>query len=129
MEDARRRAYEKGIDMADFDLTEGLRKMFLAGVGAVATGAEKTQEVVEEFVKKGELTVEQGKTLNQELTRKAKEVIDSTSEGAVRARMKTMTAEERAAFAAKVAQMAAEIDEASVKVDIEQGAEDAGAAE
>lgn len=114
--------------MADFDLTEGLRKMFLAGVGAVATGAEKTQEVVEEFVKKGELTVEQGKTLNQELTRKAKEVIDTTSEGAVRARMKTMTAEERAAFAAKVAQMAAEMDEASVKVDVE-AAEDAGAAE
>lgn len=115
--------------MADFDLTEGLRKMFLAGVGAVATGAEKTQEVVEELVKKGELTVEQGKTLNQELTRKAKEVIDNTSENAVRARMKAMTAEERAAFAAKVAQMAVEIDEASVKVDVEEAPEDADAAE
>lgn len=105
--------------MAEFDLAEGLRKMFLAGVGAVATGAEKTQEVVDELVKKGELTVEQGKALNQELTRKAKEAIDSTSETAVRARMKAMTADERAAFAAKVAQMAAEIDGASVTVDVE----------
>ena len=87
--------------MADFDLTEGLRKMFLAGVGAVATGAEKTQEVVEELVKKGELTVEQGKTLNQELTHKV------------------------AAFAEKVAAMSAEIDAAAVKVEVEDADEDA----
>ena len=112
----------KGADMADFDLTEGLRKMFLAGVGAVATGAEKTQEVVEEFVKKGELTVEQGKTLNQELTRKAKEVIDGTSDRALRARLEAMTPEERAAYAAKVAEMSADIDAQTVKVDVEEPA-------
>ena len=93
--------------MADFDLTEGLRKMFLAGVGAVATGAERTQEVVEEFVKKGELTVEQGKTLNQELTHKVKEVVENTSDTALRARLSSMTAEERAAEeAARIAHRA-----------------------
>lgn len=108
--------------MADFDPMDGLRKMFLAGVGAVAVGAEKTQEVVGELVQKGELTVEQGKTLNQELTRKAKEVIENTSDGALRARLSAMTPEERAAYAAKVAQMSEELDAASVKVDVEEGA-------
>lgn len=105
--------------MADFDLTEGLRKMFLAGVGAVATGAEKTQEVVDELVKKGELTVDQGRTLNQELTRKAKEVIDGAGDSALRARLESMTPEERAAYAAKVAQMSADIDAQAVTVDVE----------
>ena len=115
--------------MADFDLTEGLRKMFRAGVGAVATGAEKTQEVVEEFVKKGELTVEQGKTLNQELSHKVKEVVENTSDAALRARLSSMTAEERAAFAEKVASMSAELDAAAVKVDVEDADEDAADAE
>ena len=117
--------------MADFDLnidlTDGLRKLFLASVGAVAMGAEKSQEVVEDLVKKGELTVEQGKTLNQELTRKAKEVIDSTSDKALRAHLAAMTPEERAAYAEKVAQMSADIDSTSVKVEVDEGdsAEDA----
>ena len=60
--------------MADFDFGEGLRKVFLAGVGALATTVEKGQEIVDALVKKGELTVEQGKALNTELKRKAEEV-------------------------------------------------------
>ena len=59
--------------MADFDFGEGLRKVFLAGVGALATTVEKGQEIVDDLVKKGELTVEQGKALNTELKRKAEE--------------------------------------------------------
>lgn len=105
--------------MADFDLTEGIRKAFLAGVGAVALGAEKTQEVVSELVEKGELTVEQGKALNQELTHKAKEVVGDVSDTALRARLKSMTPEERAAYVAKVTQMNEELDAATVKVDVE----------
>ena len=66
--------------MADFDLGEGLRRVFLAGVGALATGVElgqqsfeKSQQIVDGLVKKGELTVEQGKALNTELKHKAQE--------------------------------------------------------
>ena len=33
------------------DITEGIRKAFLAGVGAVALGAEKTTELVDSLVK------------------------------------------------------------------------------
>lgn len=117
--------------MSDFDVAEGFRKIFLASVGAVAMGAEKSQEVVEELVKKGELTVEQGKTLNTELTRKAREVIDSTSDAALRVRLEAMTPEERAAYAEKVAKMSADIDAARVEVDVEAPteADDADAAE
>ena len=115
--------------MADFDLTEGIRKLFLASVGAVAMGAEKSQEVVEDLVKKGELTVEQGKTLNQELTRKAKEVLENTSDSALRAHLASMTPEERAAYAEKVAQMSADIDAASVKVEVDEAEKTEDAAE
>ena len=45
--------------MADFDLGEGLRRVFLAGVGALATGVElgqqsfeKSQQIVDGLVKK-----------------------------------------------------------------------------
>lgn len=48
-------------------ISEDLKKVILAGVGAVATTAEKSKEVVDQLVKKGELTVEQGKVLNEEL--------------------------------------------------------------
>ena len=48
-------------------LGENLKKVMLAGVGAVAVTAEKSKELLDEMVKKGELTVEQGKVLNEEL--------------------------------------------------------------
>ena len=59
--------------MADFDLLgDGLRKVLLAGIGALATGYEKSSELVDELVKKGEITVEQGKALNTETVDDAK---------------------------------------------------------
>jgi polyhydroxyalkanoate synthesis regulator phasin len=59
--------------MANFDFGDGLRKVFLAGVGALATTVEKSQEIIDDLVKKGEITVEQGKALNTELKHKASE--------------------------------------------------------
>lgn len=61
--------------MADFDLGDGLRKVLLAGIGALATGYEKSSAIVDDLVKKGELTVEQGKSLNTELKRKVGEAL------------------------------------------------------
>jgi len=55
------------------DLGEELRKIVLAGIGAIAMTAEKSQELVEMLVKKGELTVEQGKIFNEELKHKRQE--------------------------------------------------------
>ncbi len=62
--------------MADFKLSDGIKTFFLAGVGAVALTAEKSQEIIGELVKKGELTVEQGKELNKDLQRSFKETMD-----------------------------------------------------
>ena len=56
-------------------LTDNLKKVILAGIGAVATTAEKSKDVLDDMVKKGELTVEQGKVLNQELKHNIKETI------------------------------------------------------
>lgn len=64
--------------MADFDFGDGLRKVFLAGVGALATTVEKSLEIVDDLVKKGELTVEQGKALNAELKHKVAEVKEAS---------------------------------------------------
>ena len=46
---------------------EDLKKLFLLGIGAVSATAEKSKEIIDELVKKGELTVEQGKVMNEEL--------------------------------------------------------------
>lgn len=104
------------------DITEGIRKAFLAGVGAVALGAEKTTELVDSLVKKGELTVEQGKDLNRELTQKAKETVDGAQDSVLRARLSTMTPEERAAFIDRVKELASDLDakaSAAIKVPVE----------
>lgn len=115
--------------MAGIDIMGGLNKAFLATVGAVAITAEKSQQAVEDLVKKGELTVQQGKSLNQELSRKAKEAAQETTDGALRAFLEVLSDEARAAYAAKVAQMAADIEAAKVTVDVEDGVEEEPAAQ
>ncbi len=54
---------------------DSMKKIMLAGIGAVAVTAEKSKELVDELVVKGELTVEQGKVLNEELKHKVKDTI------------------------------------------------------
>ena len=65
---ARRRCEENAIEWYHHHLKEDI-----AGVGALATTVEKSQEIVDDLVKKGELTVEQGKALNAELKHKVEE--------------------------------------------------------
>ena len=57
------------------ELGEGIKKILLAGIGTAAVTAEKSKEVLDELVKRGELTVEQGKVLNQELKHNIKESV------------------------------------------------------
>lgn len=54
---------------------ENIKKLLLAGVGAVAVTAEKSKELLDEMVEKGELTVEQGKVLNEELRHNIKKTV------------------------------------------------------
>ena len=58
----------------DSIITEGLKTLLLAGVGAAALTVDKSQEILKDLVDRGELTVEQGKALNQELKHKIQAV-------------------------------------------------------
>ena len=92
------------------DLGENLRKLILAGVGVAAVTKEKGADVLNELVKKGELTVERGKILNEELKRdaaaKVKEAVANIQSPEpvekIMGRVDDMTPEERAALKAKL---------------------------
>lgn len=108
------------------DLGDGVRKIFLAGVGAVALGAEKSQEVVSDLVKKGELTVEQGKTVNEELRQKFRDATDDASQAMLTAKLKAMSSEERAAWVSNVQNIASKLDAETVEVEVESDDEAKG---
>ncbi|MCH3965442.1 MAG: hypothetical protein LKE46_14450 [Clostridium sp.] len=44
-----------------------LKSLFLAGIGSAAYTYEKAVKLIEEMVKKGKITVEEGKQLSEEL--------------------------------------------------------------
>ncbi len=87
--------------MSDFS-TE-VKKIFLAGIGAIAVSAEKSAEIVDGLVKKGELTVEQGKILNEELKRDVSDKVKKAASNIqgnepverIAGRINEMTPEER----------------------------------
>lgn len=55
-----------------------LKKILMAGIGAVSTGVEKSQEVIERLAQKGEITYEQAKVLSQEAASKVKKAYDES---------------------------------------------------
>ena len=86
---------------------DGFKDIFLAGIGAMAITAEKSKDLVDPLISKGELTVDQGKQINTEHKHNAVDVVSTLRYDALDARMAAMTPEERAAFAAKAAEIAA----------------------
>ncbi|NBJ66609.1 hypothetical protein [Adlercreutzia caecimuris] len=97
-------------------IADGLKDVFLAGVGAMALGAEKTQELVEQLIAKGEITVEQGKQINSEVLKRAqvkaqqagRQAHEAASEAQRQAKAAASQAEERAKTAASLAKEDAE---------------------
>ena len=79
----------------------------MATIGDGFITAEKSKDLVDQLISKGELTVDQGKQINTELKHKAEDVASTLRYDALEARMAAMTPEERAAFAAKAAEIAA----------------------
>ena len=114
------------------NIGDGFKNIFLAGIGAMAYTGEKGKEIIDQLVEKGEITLDQGKELNEELKRKAGETSVSLRDGALEAYMRTMTPEDREAFAAKAAELAAsqnaseaeeESDEVVAEVIVEEAEE------
>lgn len=106
-------------------LTDGLKKVVLAGIGTVAVTAEKSKEIIDEMAKRGQQTVEQGKVLNQELKHNIKETVKKTVGGteevptqeALAAMLDKMTPEQIAELKEKLA--AAEKAKVAEKADKE----------
>lgn len=96
------------------NLTDGFKDIFLAGIGAMAITGEKTKDLVDQLIAKGELTVDQGKQINSELKHKAEDVATTVRYDVLEARMAAMSPEERAAFAAKAAEIAAKANAEAV---------------
>lgn len=47
-----------------------LKNLILAGIGTIAYSYEKGADIVDNLIKKGEITVNQGKEINEELKRR-----------------------------------------------------------
>lgn len=119
-----RKALRQGKEVImESRIGDGLKKLLLMGIGAAAVTAEKSQQIVDELVKKGEITVEQGKELNQELKRNVKKSID---DAAAAAQEKKVEAEQKSEGLEKqIAGMSAEELE-KLKAAIRKAEENAG---
>ena len=57
------------------NLTETFQNIFLAGVGALSIGGEKAKAVIDDLVERGQVTVDQGRKINEELKHKVDQAV------------------------------------------------------
>lgn len=102
-----------------------MKNIVLAGIGAVAVTSEKAKDVVDELVKKGELTVEQGKVLNEELKHNIKETLQKQTkkDASVEELLSSMTLDQIAALKELLSRKQAEAEEAKPETGAEKAAE------
>ena len=103
-------------------LTDNLKKVILAGIGAVATTAEKSKDVLDDMVKKGELTVEQGKVLNEELKHNVS--VRTSSPEELDELLDKMTPEQLEALKAQIKAKESTVDSEAEEVNAEDTVED-----
>lgn len=102
------------------NITDGFKDIFLAGVGVMALGGEKAKEVVDSLIEKGELTVEQGKEINQELTHKATQTATAARDELLKKHIESLSEEERNQLLATVTKFVADAKESEVVVEVEE---------
>ena len=113
-------------------LGESIRKLLLAGIGAAAVTKEKGEEVLRELVRKGELTVEQGKVLNEELKHNLKQTVKNNVNVKVKVTtpeelselLDKMTPEQLEALKAQIKAKESTVDSEAEEVDAEDTVED-----
>lgn len=98
-------------------ISDGFKDVFLAGIGAMAVTGEKTKELVDQLIAKGEITVEQGREVNSELKHKAEQTVSAVRLNVLEAQMAAMTPDERASFVAKAAEIAARTNATEASAD------------
>jgi polyhydroxyalkanoate synthesis regulator phasin len=57
-------------------VNDDVRKVMMAGIGALSAVAEKTQDVIEALAKKGEEALENGQVLNEKLRHKISKALE-----------------------------------------------------
>jgi polyhydroxyalkanoate synthesis regulator phasin len=92
-------------------ITDPLKDILLAGIGALAIGGEKAESVINQLVEKGQLTVEQGKDIASNLGEKASAQTSAIRDDIITAQMRVMSKEQREALAERVAELAASLNE------------------
>ena len=115
------RRYDRKENFIMEKISDSMKKILLAGIGAAATTAEKSKEILDDLVKKGELTVEQGKVLNEELKHNVKQTFKKDEEKDPADVLKGMSPEQIAALKEAIAQKEA----ADAAQDDEKEAEEA----
>ena len=90
-------------------ISDDMKKIFLAGLGAMVATAEKGKEIVDALIEKGEITVEQGKAINEELKRNLAENKKKQDAGEnlddLFKKLDTLSKEDVAALKAKLAEL------------------------
>lgn len=105
------------------NIGDGFKNIFLAGIGALAYTGEKGKEVIDQLVEKGEITLDQGRELNEELQHKAGDFASTIREASLEARLKAMTPEQREEFVKAASRIAAEQNEADASKVVEADVE------
>ncbi len=95
------------------EVVNGFKNIFLAGIGALSIGADKSKDLINQLAARGEITVDQGKQLTEELANKAGTVAGNIHDDMLGAYIKSMKPEDRASFVQKVTDMATAADAAS----------------
>ena len=79
-----------------------LRKLIVASVGAADLGCEKLGKLLDECVARGEVTVEKGRVLNEELKRTCKQAVAKDAAEKPAVDVEAMSADEREALLQKL---------------------------
>ena len=85
-------------------ITKEVKKLLLAGIGAVVESKEFSEKVLNELAEKGAETLQQGRALNEELKRNIKKTLQDDGGVDVMAAVEKMDAEELEALKAHIAE-------------------------
>lgn len=100
-------------------LSDDMKKLFLLGIGAAALTAEKVRDMVDHLVEKGELSIEQGKVLNEELKHHIQTRVDEAKNERAAQRMEQLSSQVRSLSAEELKQLKEVIRETESGLDDE----------
>ena len=104
------------------NIADGFRDIFLAGVGALSVGGEKAKEVLDDLIERGQISVEEGRKINEELKHKATGATSQVRDETIRAYVNSLSAEDREVFVSRVRAIVDEAAENDAKKTAEKDA-------